>query len=696
MNPLPEVEVVLVSKEPWTPYSGMLPSRLAGWYRDEEMHFDLMNLCAQSGAVFLDDEAVRVDASGACVFLKHRPPLHYDIASLNIGITPDLPPGAMGHPHVLAVKPISRLLPQWARLWRERKAGARWVMVGAGAAGFELAVISSLCARSAAREGVPARGAGSEIVLLEAEYDFLPGHSRAVREKARRLLEAHGAKLKLGARVAEVRGQELVMSSGERVAFDEAVFTTGARAPSWFRESGLPVDEQGFVRVDPELRVQGFPNLFAAGDCISFDSRPLPKSGVYAVREGPTLTENIRAVAMGNRRLRPYRPQWKTMALLTSGDHRAMMSYGNLNFEGRWVWNLKSRIDRRFMEKFGVRDVRPMTEAANTCGGCGGKVSAADISVLIARLRANPEFARLLPEKTEDVGLLGDMVTSIDGFRSFTSDLYFFAQVGAWHALNDLFASGVKPTGVSVYAGMPEARPRLRRDKLQHLMAGVLSVLSKLGVPLLNAHTAVSHETTLVFSVSGKRESSFWVKSGARAGDVLIMTKPVGTGALLQAQMAGALPISAWDGLREHLLLSHEKIPTLLADCGVHACTDISGFGIAGHLWEMAESSGVKLEIDSKAIAVLPGFAEVSRKGFRSALAEENRLAFGEKFVGLRQEDSECLWDPQTHGPLVVAVEVRLAEQVLSRLKESGFPDAYKLGRVTQGTPVIAHGEINE
>jgi selenide,water dikinase len=437
------------------------------------------------------------------------------------------------------------------------------------------------------------------------------------------------------------------------------------------------------VRVDSELRVKGYANLFAAGDCACFESQPLPKSGVYAVREGPYLGENIRRVALGERNLRAYRPQKHTLALLTSGHRRALMSYHSLNFEGRWLWNLKSRIDRRFMLKFGARKARPMREAGNTCGGCGGKVSAGDLEAMLGRLRAKPEYAKLLPAAVEDVGLNGDMVTSIDGFRSFTPDLFFFGQVAAWHALNDLYASGVRPSGVSVFAGMPEARPRLRRNQMEHLMSGVLSVLSKAGAPLLNAHTAVSDETTLVLSVNGRRGEAFWPKGGLRPGDALIVTKPIGTGVLLQAQMAGGLPPEAWRELRRMLLQSHEGVSALLQGLRVTACTDITGFGLAGHLLEMAEAADVRIQIRDGAVALLPGFRELDELGFRSHLAEENKVAFAGRLTG--SSGDSALWDPQTHGPLAIGVPGASAIEAVARLRAGGFSKAYILGQAIEG-----------
>ena len=673
-NPLDGVEVVMVSKDAWTPYSGMLPSRLAGWYTDAQLHFDLLNLCAQSGVTFFEDEVSRVDATARLIHLKMRPPLAFDIASVNVGVTPDLPPGAEGHPRVLAVKPIGALIAKWEELWKSGlSTEPRWVIVGAGAAGFELALISAYLFRK--------NGARGKVVLLDSSADVLSAFPRGIRAHARRLLAKAGVEFIAERHVTEVRGQKLLCRSGGAVDFEQVLFTTGAKAPRWLAESGLPVDDDGFVRVDGFLRADGLADVFAAGDCVHFLPRPLPKSGVFAVREGPTLVENLRRRAVSRTGLRKYRPQRKTLALLTSGDRRALMAYRGLHLEGPAIWRWKSRIDLRFMEMFGPRPVMPMEGESNTCGGCGGKIGAVEVRDTVERLRATPEFARLLPTQVEDVGVLGDLVATVDGFRTFTPDLNLFGQVAVWNALNDFYASGAKPGGVTVYATLPEMSSHLRRNQLQHMMAGVLKALTQADVPLLNAHSAEAEGASLVVSAVGTHSGPLWTKSELNPGDVLILTRSLGTGVLLQAQMLGALPVSAWRSMNAGMLANHMRLPARLGAMGVRACTDISGFGLGGHVVEMAEASRMQVRLHLDKVPRLPGFDELARRGFRSRLAERNASAFGRFFAG-RQDLPPYIWDPQTHGPLLLAVPATLAGQVVEILVGEGFKSATIIGEV--------------
>ncbi len=661
MEPIPGVEVILVSNVMETPYSGMLPGRLAGLYDDSEMHFNLLNLAAQSGVGFIQDAAVGVDLAKRQVRLREHPPLAYDILSLNVGITPVLPDGAEGNPRVFAVKPISRLLEKWRDLNAQNEADEPWVVVGAGAAGFELAVACALSARSS--------GVRRKIIILEAGDQILPGHGERARAKAMGALARLGIELKLNSRVTRVEGQVARLESSQQVEFGHLLVTTGAAAPEWFQSTGLKLSN-GFLRVDDTLRCEGQPRIFAAGDCIEFASRPLPKSGVYAVREGPVLTENIRRTAVGRKDLIRYRPQRKTLALLLSGDRRAILSYGKVAGEGAWVWRLKDRIDRRFMERFGETPYSPMAMTANTCGGCGGKLS---WGVISEYLQSDSRF-----KGPQDVGYLDQTAVTVDGFRAFTKDLYLFGQAATWHAFNDLYATGSAPAAATVYVSLSPAASHLRVDCLGQLMGGVRRVLEASGARLLNAHTAEAAEIQIVVTALGPEGSRR--KGPLRPGQVLVITKPLGTGALLQGYMQGRLSPESWKVLREHLMNNPHAPWVKNSSAPVRAATDVSGFGLIGHLTEMMAGENVLVRLTASSIPVLPDFERLTRMQVQAHLTSENRKTYSH-FVKT-EPASDVFYDPQTNGPLLLAVDKGDAELLLTELRAAGMPAAGLIGEV--------------
>lgn len=344
-RPLPGVELTVVSPQPFAPYSGMVPGWLAGHYRHEQIgiHFD--RLAARAGARWLAGELHRLDADRRVATLADGATVPFDLLSLNVGSTLRPPPLASqgSAPTVLALRPLVRLLHEWpAWLRRAQQAPAMRPLhvtaVGGGAAGFEslLAVLARLRTLQPQR---PIQGR-----LVTQGETLLPGFApRAVRA-------AHGALARAG---AELRLQTR-WNDSLAAGTDLVLWATGAEPQDWqadpARRGGLASDERGFLRIDAQLRSLSHPPVFAAGDCAAF-APPLPKAGVYAVRMGPLLARNLRA-ALGDGSAADYAPQRRFLALLATGDGRAIASRGGLGAGGRWVWRWKDHIDRGFVTRF--------------------------------------------------------------------------------------------------------------------------------------------------------------------------------------------------------------------------------------------------------------------------------------------------------------------------------------------------------
>lgn len=340
-RPMPGWRVTLLTREVLSPYSGMLPGVAAGVYRAEQALIDTRALAARAGAALLLDEAQGLDPAARRLRRAGGAPVGYDLLSIDTGATPDLrgTPGAAEF--ALPLKPIDALLPRLDALLARARPGLRIAVVGAGAAGVEMA-----CAL-AARLG----GQGVQVVLVAGAAGLLPG--RPARLVARVAAEAArlGIVLRVGEPVAEVVRDGLVFPRSPPLATDAVLWATGAAAAPWLAATGLPRDAAGFLRVGATLQVEGHEGIFAVGDVAGFAPRPLPKSGVHAVRQGPVLEANLRAVAEG-RAPRAYRPQRDALVLLALGDGRAIGTRNGLVASGRWVWWWKDRIDRAFMRRY--------------------------------------------------------------------------------------------------------------------------------------------------------------------------------------------------------------------------------------------------------------------------------------------------------------------------------------------------------
>jgi selenide,water dikinase len=352
MEPLPAAQVTLISRVMETPYSGMLPGLIAGHYTKAEAHIDLEPLAHAAGAHAICDEAVGLDLPKKQVLFRQRPPIGYDVLSIDIGSTPNLTVAGAAE-HVVPVKPIDRLLERWSALIARLPAGdaaTRVAVVGAGAGGVELL----LSVQYAIRVRLAAEGrddARLEYHLFLEGDRILPTHNASVRRRFERILRERGIHVHRGSAVVSVGEGMLRTADGREHEIDETLWTTQAAAAPWLAESGLAVDADGFVQVSRTLQSISHADIFAAGDIAAMVHDPRPRSGVFAVRQGPPLARNLRRALLGEP-LEDYRPQRQFLSLISTGDRCAVASRGPIAFEGAWVWRWKDWIDRRFMRQF--------------------------------------------------------------------------------------------------------------------------------------------------------------------------------------------------------------------------------------------------------------------------------------------------------------------------------------------------------
>jgi len=341
--------MILISDHRYTPYSGMLPGLIAGHYSFEECHIDLLELCKKHRFEFIEDKVIGVNHDNNTLETHNSSKHRYDIASIDTGSTPSLHSTKGASTWVLPIKPVPEFLDGIKVFFEKTKlrlAGeqSELLVVGGGAASVEVALSLNQRIRQMKLNNI-------RVTLATENQDLLTNHALAVRRQLKRKLHDCGIRVLYGSRIKTVDNQGVITDEDDRIDADLTIWCTGASAPPWPSCSNLPTTPDGFIRTDQTLRVLGTENLFAAGDISSIDNQTYPKSGVYAVKQGPVLATNIEN-QINEVDLIPYRPQKHSLAILSTGGKHAVASRSLFCASGRWVWHLKDYIDRRFMRQY--------------------------------------------------------------------------------------------------------------------------------------------------------------------------------------------------------------------------------------------------------------------------------------------------------------------------------------------------------
>lgn len=701
MRPVAGLRITLVSPSSHTPYSGMLPGMVAGHYNFEQAHIDLARLCQWAGVRFITAEVVALDPVARTLSLKGRPGIEYDYVSIDIGSQPELDSVPGARDHAVPVKPVASLWQRWQRLMRrldeqpaERK--HRIAVVGGGAGSVELAL--AMAHRLAGRP--------VELGLWCGGSAIVQGYNAGARRAVTAALQRHGVTLTLNARVAEVAPNSMQLADGSEAAFDELFWCTGAAAAPWVAASGLAVDGQGFLSITDTLQSVADDRVFGAGDIASQLNHPRPKAGVFAVRQAPVLAHNLRAVLLG-KPLRKHRPQQRFLSLVSLGDRQATADKGPLCATGNWVWRWKDAIDRKFMARFEQLPTamprgnwgsveEPVTAPGQApCGGCGAKIGADPLARVLAELAR--EFPRYSagPDADDAAPIPGSggavVVQSLDVLRQLVADPWQMGRIAANHALSDLYACGARPLSALAAVTLPFAAQGILQRDLKQLLAGALHEFAQADCRLTGGHSMQGPELSIGFAVNGiamGADGRLLSKRGAVAAHKLILTKPLGTGVLFAAQMQLLTDGRDIAAATESMLASNAFAAELALAYGASACTDITGFGLLGHLLEMlSEHTAATLELAS--LPLLPGALEQLRRGVRSSMHGANALAHSQLHGAgqLDQDLLQILFDPQTSGGLLIAVSPERASALLAALRDGSCGQARIVGEVVSRKP---------
>lgn len=681
MNPLPGAQVTVINPGPTAPYSGMLPGFVAGHYERYELDIDLVRLARFAGARVILGPVEGIDAEQRQVHVPGRPPVEFDVASVNVGITSDMPALPGFAEHAVPAKPLGPFASRWAD-YLNGSGPASVAVIGGGVAGVELVMAMAHALRS--------KGRAAQVTLID-NADALTATKAKAAVTIRKAMTDLGIDVIEQTSIARIAKDHIILETGQKIPAAFVTGAAGARPYDWIADTGLDLQD-GYIRVNSYLQSSD-PAIFAAGDCAHLSENPRPKAGVYAVREAPVLFHNLRA-ALGAGEMRRYKPQKDYLKLISLGGKSALAERFGTSFSGPLMWNWKNHIDQTFMNKF--RDLPAMARPdlprhhadglqeglgnKPMCGGCGAKVGRGALQSVLGTL-PSPKRSDVIPLPTDDAALLttggARQVMTSDHLRGFTDDPVLMTRIAAVHALGDIWAMGASPQAATATIILPRMSPALQRRTLAEIMATAAEVMGDAGAAIVGGHSSMGDEMTIGFTLTGLCETDPILLSGARAGDALILTKPLGSGVLMAAEMAGQAN-GAWvaSAFRQMVQPQGEAARIL---AGAHAMTDVTGFGLAGHLLGMCEASDCGAVLDLDAIPLMTGALELSNLGVRSTIFDDNRAIAPDLPTGGK---ADLLFDPQTAGGLLAAVAIEQGQALCEKLRDAGYP-ASVIGHVT-------------
>ena len=689
MRPLEGLITTLVTPDATMIYTGMLPGAIMGNYDQNDIQVDLVKLANYANSRVIFDSATDINLEKKNLSLEKRNPLSFDILSIDIGINYSLPQLKGFEKFVLPIKPFRDFFSSWEQFLAGLDAQGKEpaiTLIGAGAAGCELALAINLKLKTLGH--IP------RITLID-RYAAAAHLPIKVRKKLISYLEENNIVLKENAHISSVSEKVIHFREGKEMISDLTISTAGGHPHDWLSTTELKLDK-GFVETSQKLQSISHDFVFATGDCAAIQDYPLQKAGVFAVRASSILYRNLERY-LNSRVLLNYTPQKKFLQALIVGYKKALIFRGASSVSGYIPWLYKNFVDRAFLKKFSSIS-KPMDsghgdkateETRPLCGACGAKVGG---EVLEKVLRNFPSNVPVMTNRIGDDAAVLNLTESLkvlttDHLRKFCNDPWKMARITAIHSLGDIWAMGADPVAVMSHVTIPEGSPKFQENCLTEIMEAARSAFLAEGAHIVGGHTSKGLELVIGFTILGNVHEKPRTTEGASPTDKVILTKPIGVGTILAGEMQG-LSKGTWiKSAHDWMMRSQGNIARIMGQKAT-AMTDITGFGLAGHLMKICQESDVAVKLYLDELPVLEGATELASHGVRSTLFEEN-LSHN-PLVRFSRGDIKwpLLFDPQTSGGLLASIPEKDVNIVVRKLNEHGFCSSV-VGEFVAGRPEI-------
>lgn len=735
MQPWPaDVRITLITNLADTPYSGMLPCHISGLYDFDTAHIDLRPLTRFAHCRLVMAEMIGLDPAAQKILCRHHPPIAYDVLSIDIGSTPSKSQVPGADQFAVPAKPVPQLLRAWQQylqrlekdLTQNPQTVATLSIVGGGVGGVEMAfAMQTRLQQLVASYGQNPQRQNPQrqvnVHLFQRGDRLAKGRNRLTQALVERLCHQRQISVHTNESVCEVSADGVRCKSGLVVKCDRTFWVTHASAPTFLQNTGLSLTPDGFIAVKDTLQTQSHPNIFAAGDVATMVNHPRPKAGVFAVRQGPPLYENLKRYVVTRSPLQNFTPQRRYLNIIDTDLDRSIASWGPFAIHAQWCRAWKNRIDQKFMRLFSdfpamglakpnrsplaKPSQSPLAEPSPSpmhCAGCGSKVGGQVLARVLSRIRAEAPDNTDWPYRNnihtgldapDDAAIIQSpagklSVHTVDHFTALIDDPYIFGQICVNHCLSDLFAMGATSHSALALATVPYGTDAIQAETLYQLLSGAALALAEAKTFLVGGHTTEGATLALGFACNGWIDpEQVWRKSGVLPGQSLILTKALGTGCLFAADSQKQAKGRWIEQAVASMLHSNRTAADCLRVHGATACTDITGFGLAGHLLEMLTASQVSARLHMREIMLLPGAENALQTGIVSSLHERNRQSAIARIqthgAPFSAPTFQILFDPQTSGGLLASIPAAHTAACLEQLHRLGFTASRCIGQIT-------------
>ncbi|MDB2435046.1 selenide, water dikinase SelD [Alphaproteobacteria bacterium] len=668
------LQIITINNGYTSLYSGMTPGLIENYYVLDDASIDLVKLCKNAGSVFINDEVIKLDEKKNIIYLKNHPPIKYNLLSLNIGCQSKINNLEISkEAEIIKVKPISNLVNKINSIEKLilKEKVISCSIIGGGIGGIEIA----FALQSRYQNSI-------KLNLFVDQNNIEKNINSRTYKKLITLLSNKNINF-VNTRIKHIKENHVEDEEGRKYPTRISIISTGAMSLPWIVDSGLSLDESGFINVNSFLQSENHKNIFATGDIASLNYQIRAKSGVMAVRQGEKLKENLFRFLL-NKDLIHFKPQSSWLCLIGTGGGNALLNWGQFTIHGKQIWQLKEFIDRKFMKKFSfenpmnnLKDIikLPLSDKIINqinlkmrCEGCGSKLSKDDLSDYLHN--SNSLNAEVLSDAATIHIPSNEFTQSIDHIKYFAEmNPYNFGRIAYLHSQNDILSAGSEVNSFSVSLGLPYNESEAQKYFLEYFMQGINSESEIDKSIFASGHTYTSEEPGITINMNGIKILDTF-KNQAFEGDLIYLTKPLGIGFLMAAFNHNSINLTArvYEKIINNMLISNKSAFEIAKKYNAKPLTDISGFGLGSHLIDICKSSNLSASLTLNRDIVIDGCLD-DLKLYKSSAYEDNRNNAISEIEILDDNNKEIhniskiLFDPQTSGPLLISLNQDLKQK---------------------------------